>query len=726
MNADELAKILQEAFERMGITGPFKDFKDNLDDVNSALSDEEKARTKQERLLKSTNEAFGKLDDSIKKGRKKIVDLGSSVEHLDDLLLDLDDSAEKLELEFRRNALASQYLTAQYKKAGVQFLKSAGDAFISGGINMTKNFVGRLQDGASGISLASGLMTDALDMQQKQIRAASQAMETMGQVGLSLAKTGKGKGLAGAVIGAGMAMDYMSEKMTDLAKFGIEILSKEVEKTVKAFNDSSASGAVFGRGMDDLRFYADRAGLTVDQFAGAIKNSNALLAESGYTVADAAKIIANVTSQFRGQVGKSGLTLQREMLNLGFGFQEQAEITAQVVAGMKKTGTGQLSRAEIAGATADLAKDMRKVADIMGEEYKAKQEAAKKATEQYAFYEMLVKRARETNDPTLVDRVRLSFTKMSESEVRARMQYAISGGAVSDFTANITGAADGAGDFNNAIFNEVNPSLERLSRSSDELHDSYMRGGNETRTAIAVAGGMIGAYGDTVAELGELQQLAFKSNTENSEKAKGAVEELAGAQGGLQDAVIGAEIAAQDLRTALQETLTPAIKKFGIVANEILDGVKKRVDSLGMGSGSATPKSGESTKLSEYGGMGALGLYGIAGVLGLAGLVTGGATLPAAGYAFGAANALGIGSTAAGAAGFADGGIADGPTSGYSQMLHGTEAVVPLPDNRNIPVSLDSSTLTAAINQNSSILNAILEEMKDGNSISSQIVQNTY
>ena len=38
--------------------------------------------------------------------------------------------------------------------------------------------------------------------------------------------------------------------------------------------------------------------------------------------------------------------------------------------------------------------------------------------------------------------------------------------------------------------------------------------------------------------------------------------------------------------------------------------------------------------------------------------------------------------------GFNDGGIASGPSSGYPVTLHGTEAVVPLPDGRTIPVSI--------------------------------------
>ena len=40
---------------------------------------------------------------------------------------------------------------------------------------------------------------------------------------------------------------------------------------------------------------------------------------------------------------------------------------------------------------------------------------------------------------------------------------------------------------------------------------------------------------------------------------------------------------------------------------------------------------------------------------------------------------------------YARGGMARGPQSGYNAVLHGNEAVVPLPDNRHIPVELSGN-----------------------------------
>ena len=52
---------------------------------------------------------------------------------------------------------------------------------------------------------------------------------------------------------------------------------------------------------------------------------------------------------------------------------------------------------------------------------------------------------------------------------------------------------------------------------------------------------------------------------------------------------------------------------------------------------------------------------------------------------------------------YSDGGVASGPNSGYQAMLHGTEAVVPLPNNRSIPVELsgkNSGPVNTTINVN--------------------------
>ena len=76
-----------------------------------------------------------------------------------------------------------------------------------------------------------------------------------------------------------------------------------------------------------------------------------------------------------------------------------------------------------------------------------------------------------------------------------------------------------------------------------------------------------------------------------------------------------------------------------------------------------------------------------------------------------------------------NGGIATGPKQGYQAMLHGTEAVVPLPGGRNIPVEFDNR-FSDSIKKQLSVMQTqitkmdeMISVMKDNNAINSKILQ---
>jgi hypothetical protein len=75
-----------------------------------------------------------------------------------------------------------------------------------------------------------------------------------------------------------------------------------------------------------------------------------------------------------------------------------------------------------------------------------------------------------------------------------------------------------------------------------------------------------------------------------------------------------------------------------------------------------------------------------------------------------------------------DGGIASGPTSGYSATLHGTEAVVPLPNGKTIPVEMAgfSTSLTdqtSLMSQQLDKLDELVRVMQNQVSVSTKILQ---
>ena len=59
--------------------------------------------------------------------------------------------------------------------------------------------------------------------------------------------------------------------------------------------------------------------------------------------------------------------------------------------------------------------------------------------------------------------------------------------------------------------------------------------------------------------------------------------------------------------------------------------------------------------------------------------------------------------------GYSTGGIAKGAQGGYPAILHGTEAVVPLPNGKSIPVDMQGST---GMNQNNVSVNVVVN--RDG------------
>lgn len=77
-----------------------------------------------------------------------------------------------------------------------------------------------------------------------------------------------------------------------------------------------------------------------------------------------------------------------------------------------------------------------------------------------------------------------------------------------------------------------------------------------------------------------------------------------------------------------------------------------------------------------------------------------------------------------------DGGIVAGPKSGYAATLHGTEAVVPLPDGKTIPVQMPEFTTSmgeqlGVMGAQLAALESIVAAMRDQNSISNKILQAT-
>ena len=629
----------------------------------------------------------------LQRGQQSFASAAETIKELDEEYKKHTSTVEKDIILRKRQALEEQARIVGISKAAEQatigLMKIA-----SAGMSGAGQFIKGLQSGGSGIELATGLIQTSLTMAGEGSRAAGDAVGTLGGT-LAMSANPKLKALGIAASIAGPAIGMLGEKASQLAKFGVEILSKEVEKTVKAFHDVTGSGAIMGRGMDDIRFYANRAGLTVDQFAEVVKGNSGSLAEAGYTVAEGAKIVGNVTSQFSKLTGKSGLSLQREMQNLGFGFKEQADLAAQAAANIRKTG-GTATNEQVARATMDMAKNMRIVSDIMGEDAKAKMDAAKKQAEQYAFDKKIREIAKRTGDVGLANRVTASLALMDETQRRAAIQATVLGGAVTDVSANVLGQADAGREFA-ARLEQGNASLQDLTggfaRSSQNFDQQYGATAQAISTAAIAGASGLNELGQAATSLGQQQ---FKLTADNLDRASKAADQLAGATGKMQDGVMGAEKAAQDLKVTLEKELTPAVAQFAKVSKAMLGEVQQMLDKAGIG------KTAEEKKDQGQSWLGKIWDAVKEKQVISKGLMTGGAVVEVAGLA---ADVTGVGAVAgiplnviggvmmgvgklADMLGFAKGGITKEPAI-FGEA--GPEAAVPLPDGKSIPVTLSGT-----------------------------------
>ena len=541
------------------------------------------------------------------------------------------------------------------------------------------------------------LLTGAVDMASGAATGAGSAVSKMGDTAMSLAKPGSKLQMLGAAASlAGSALSSMAEGASKLAKFGIEVLSKEVEKTVQSYNNMSRAGAMFADGMTGMRNSASQAGLTVEQMSKVVSENSVALAESGLGVGDATRKMGEVTAQLEKNVGTSGRSLRRELLQLGYSFEEQAGLAAEVMSDLRRSRSSLMGNDQaIAQQTAEYATNLRTISALTGEDAKTKMAEQRRQSTQVAF--RLKLQELEEKQPGITRQVMESMTTMDEASRKAVMEQ-LTIGAVIDRSANVMMAGSEA--YSSKVMGMAQLiesgtfSTEAAQRLQARANDA-MQGDLRNFREIGIAG-MTGALTDLnsaisgqIANMDRITADAVASSRQATNAQRTTQDQLT------QD-TIDAGVAAQNLKIALQDTLTPAIAQFSRVSKEMLTTVEQQLAKLGLGGG-ATPGAPQGPSLWDKMSSAAVGALE-QGATGAALGATIGTVFPGIGNAVGATVGA-VGGALVGALtgwfkakeGKAIGGIAEGPASGYFEKLHGTEAVIPLSDNRSVPVQLDIS-----------------------------------
>lgn len=536
--------------------------------------------------------------------------------------------------------------------------------------------------------------------------------------------------IGGAVALLGTAAAEAAPKMSELAEKGVGILNTEIEKTKKSFRDISSTGAYFGDGMTELRMRARNAGLDISLLGEIVKENSEGLSRFGLGINEGVKRFAGINAEIRN--GRLAIEFRR----LGLDAKQYGQASIEAAGMLQSSGRlSSMSNEQVAEYTMEYVKNLKVLQNITGEDARKKMEAARRQSMEADLFA----RAMAEGGPEAVNKLQAALATIPDQLKTGALQYLSSGGrAITDISTRMNMARNpeiekyfqtmmqGIRDRNSTIESVQNSSMDALKHAGQyalEHYESMGRigeAGRLTGNQILTAGAEI-----QTALIGVGRQLEGVDLKKQQEELNKTIEGGADALG---TSIHTLDEKVLTLQSVLTKDLTPAVtgyaeqmqKTYEISKQftEIMDSVVKGLTETGTKKQGWQPKPGSAPN----------DLTGLPGdkrtnaqkMKDDADVRAGRKAYNA--FAFDQPN-IDPYEVAAAKRGKAKGGISTGPLSGYQEILHGTEAVVPLPDNKSIPVTLDSSSLTHSIERNNGLLADIVRVLKEGNKTSSHIAR---
>ena len=362
---------------------------------------------------------------------------------------------------------------------------------------------------------------------------------------------------------------------------------------------------------------------------------------------------------------------------------------------------------KLAKETQAYAENLRLIAAITGEDAKAKIKQVEEQNNILAFQNIIAQIGGEQ-----AAHINEIMATMSAGDAKALRDRVINNGAQADIESAMYESL-------NTAAKSQNEAIYRLIASGSATVDNVVQAQTQYAGAIIQGSRQMTDVGRAAADTGDAMLTGVSATLLGSiqhsqkfldgtfEKAKTAIKGAEVTPDELTKGFVAASTAAQEMSVKLEEKLLPLLVKYTTATGAMLTGLQNLID-MAYGGKKTPPPPASASQEPETSNR-------IYSVNPATGKVT--ASLNEAAMA----SQADIGFNPA----FADGGVSKGPVSGYSATLHGTEAVVPLPDNKSIPVNLDSSSITAAVHQQTSVLSEILRAMQNNNSLTSQIAMNT-
>lgn len=468
---------------------------------------------------------------------------------------------------------------------------SASQMVTSGLYNTTKGVMQGIQSGSDAFEIGGNIISAGAGVAAGVIGSgASNLGKTMGTAGSTILTasimTGNALGvLGGAVLAiAGGAITAFGEKLSDATKFGVEFVKVELQRVIKAYSEASRSGLMFADGLTGLQRAAVEAELPVDVFAAAASRNAAALASTGLGINEAVDLMGRALKA-------GGKSFRTEMLNLGYSLEEIPDLISETMSAMAGVG-GPMSASneEVLAQTREYAKHLRVLSAITGEDVKSRQEAARRMTNTLLVQQEMAAMSYDA---------RIEFKKATDTlkvhELEAFKQLMGGTGVMADKSLNILTTAS-----------------DSFRRQMEEIYDLYRRGAlneknvqdikskysagilrelrDQKALAQVAALGLAGDLTPVTDMMAAAMEEAQKFSEESVKAGRTAAEKQSKTTDDLSESARNAQVAVQKMATAIQQKIldTKVMNNFANavadVTNFISNALQKFADTKTFGS----------------------------------------------------------------------------------------------------------------------------------------------
>jgi len=506
-------------------------------------------------------------------------------------------------------------------------------------------------------------------------------------------------GLVSMIPGAGEILGPIVGAVGDAGVKIMDFMNKQVEAISSSFKEASNAGAIFADGVSGLKNAAFSAGLTTDLFGKALNENRDAVILFGGSMTEGAKKIGNVSkfinpSQFQA---------------LGFGLEELPGLIANVGARMRRSGAA--TDEQVARATAAYAQNLRVIADLTGEDAKTLQAKADQDANDLAYQQYLA-----TKTPEQRAAIENELKALPEASQQMFKEMVKSGGNVfTESSALLASQVPGFEKMARSLFTTAEQGAVQSGQGLDILEKYGKEAGGQIQNlkdfglAAAQSGSEYSQAAETLAKSIPL----LNKTPEDIEKLRQTLAQAAVTTDPTTQKLVAAEQVGMANQIEMQKSVMNSlgaylevVNKLNSVTSLLATGMEKLSKAV-LGNGeqfddftkSIAQSAKEGKELSQKSGWFTSSDLDNAhaklltmteqqiDTLAKINETTKDKILKTAGFADTATfnreksdnqaqeNAM----INASAGMFADGGIVNGPTSGYQATLHGNEAIVPLP-----------------------------------------------